>query len=711
MKQSFPSRSRYLVLLLAAWLLIGAVFEFYQIGSGTGVWLDKFAPSWFAAFCAFVLFSVSVLALIIGILREPRRFDTTFVILAGIRNKIGALRWLIVTVLLLLPVLILQYSFWGVVIHGPYLRIMLVSILSILVAWLLTKSELQLLDGNSVLVSLALMVGVLSLFAPLARVTSYPFSLGWSEGNRLWDYSALFGSDRYNYPVDQPIPVFLDKSRQFVGGIPFLLPGLTITQARLWLAMVDVIPYLVLGGVAFFLTKKGSLPAWMLAGVWAFTFVRQGPIHPPLLICAIVVALAWRRPLWLAMPMIFAAGYFAEASRFTWLFAPAMWSVMLEFASAPELTKDAWRRAFFVGIAGVLGGYVVPYCWPTFIAWVKTLGQVTNPVGGGAETGSGSESNVLLGTAERGLSSQALLWDRLLPNSTYGPGILFGLALAVVPVIFVLVYLAMTNRWKLNALQKASVILPLLAFLVVGLIVSVKIGGGGDLHNLDMFIIGLMFAAAIAWRNGGYEWIHTRQPLPAWVAGSLIAMLVLPAYQPLRTMRPLSVDADLQLVVTLADIMPNDPLPDPLPDTIPSDEDTQQALKKLRNAVQAASSSGDILFMDQRQLLTFGYIDVPLVPEYDKKLLIDMAMSENASYFDAFYKDLASHRFSLIITSPVNRRLDKEEGHFGEENNAWVKWVTRPLLCYYQPLDILKKVDVELLVPQTGAVNCEDVIP
>jgi hypothetical protein len=26
----------------------------------------------------------------------------------------------------------------------------------------------------------------------LKPVTSYPFSLGWSDGNRLWDYSILF---------------------------------------------------------------------------------------------------------------------------------------------------------------------------------------------------------------------------------------------------------------------------------------------------------------------------------------------------------------------------------------------------------------------------------------------------------------------------------------------------------------------------------------
>ncbi len=705
MEQRLPLWSRYLLVMLTIWLLTGAVLEFYQIGWGTGVWLGQFAPSWFGAFCGFVLFSVFLLVIGIGILWQPQKFDRTVVFLAAIRNKLGVIRWWIALALLLLPVLILQYTFWGIVIHGPYLRIMLVIMIAVVVGWLLTNQNDRLLDWASLLVSLVLVAGILSVFAPLAGVTNYPFSLGWSEGNRLWDYSVLFGRDVYNYPAEQSIPVFLDTSRQFVGGIPFLLPGVTIAQVRLWLALVDIVPYLILGWIAFRLTRTTWI-AWILAGIWAFTFVRQGPIHPPLLISAIVVALAWRRPLWLALPLIFAAGYYAEASRFTWLFAPALWSVMLEFASAPELTKLVWRRSISVGVAGLLGGYVIPSYLPGIITWIQSFAQTTIPTGP-VTAGGVSPSQV-----QSALSAQPLLWDRLLPNATYGPGILLGLALAVLPLILVLVYLTMASRWKLNSLQKVSVILPLLAFLVVGLIVSVKIGGGGDLHNLDMFIIGLMFAAAIAWRNGGYEWIRSAGSMPAWVAGSLIAMLLLPAYQPLRTMRPLSVDADPRLVVTLADITPNDPLPDPLPDTIPSDEDTQQALQKLRNAVQTASSSGEILFMDQRQLLTFGYLEnIPLVPEYDKKLLIDTAMSEDAAYFEAFYKDLAAHRFSLIITSPINRRLDRQEGHFSEENNAWVKWVTRPLLCYYQPLDTLKKVDVELLVPQTGPVNCEDALP
>ena len=39
---------------------------------------------------------------------------------------------------------------------------------------------------------------------------------------------------------------------------------------------------------------SGTWSLWLLAGIWAFTFVEQGPIHPPLLISAIIVAFAWR---------------------------------------------------------------------------------------------------------------------------------------------------------------------------------------------------------------------------------------------------------------------------------------------------------------------------------------------------------------------------------------------------------------------------------
>ncbi len=106
--------------------------------------------------------------------------------------------------------------------------------------------------------------------------------------------------------------------------------------------------------------------------------------------------------------------------------------------------------------------------------------------------------------------------------------------------------------------------------------------------------------------------------------------------------------------------------------------------------------------MDQRQLLTFGYVkDLPLVADYEKKLVMDQALSGNQIYFDAFYADLQKHRFSMIVSEPLRKSMaDEEIRNFAEENNSWVYWVSRPLLKYYKPKVTYDEVGVQLLVPR-----------
>jgi hypothetical protein len=48
---------------------------------------------------------------------------------------------------------------------------------------------------------------------------------------------------------------------------------------------------------------------------------------------------------------------------------------------------------------------------------------------------------------------------------------------------------------------------------------------------------------------------------------------------------------------------------------------------------------------------------------------------------------------------------------FGEENNAWVKWVSNPILCYYEPKMTLKEVGVQLLVPKKQQLDCSIQLP
>lgn len=58
------------------------------------------------------------------------------------------------------------------------------------------------------------------------------------------------------------------------------------------------------------------------------------------------------------------------------------------------------------------------------------------------------------------------------------------------------------------------------------------------------------------------------------------------------------------------------------------------------------------------KLLTFHYIsDVSLVPEYEKKMLINQALSSGKNYFQDFYRDLANHRFQFNCVKTVRHRV------------------------------------------------------
>ncbi len=690
-----------IVLLLAGfgYVLTRACIEFYLIAWGSGIWLGEFSLKWGIGFLAFVLFCVLSWIAADLIMWKRDIFIGWSDRIISLRNKIGIARWLVVFVLLLLPVWFLQYTPWGIVFSGLYIRLLVWIYVVFGLAIFLQKSE-RLLDWTGTLAALLLTSSAFSIAAALIYVSDYPFSLGWSEGNRLWDYSVLFGSNLYNYPADREIYSLTDVGRQLVGGLPFLLPNVSIYAERLWAGLTTVFPYILLGLAAFQRNFKEKR-LWLSLGLVTFIFLKQGPIHPPLVFCALFVAILWRRPLWLAIPLIFMTSYLAEVSRYTWLFAPAIWIVMLEFSGASlengRVKKTTWIRAVSLGISGVLGGFF----GDTLVGWAKTLMLQGDTA---ALTGEGAVSISSVSTA---ITKHPLLWYRLFPNATSGIGILATLVIAVAPMLVLLVYLNVTRRWKLNFLQKLGIILPLLAFLVVGLVVSTKAGGGGDLHNLDMFLIGILFTAVIAWENGGRQWFSQIGSSPAWIKGVLILLLVIPGIQPLTAMRSFQFAEDLPWLVTLTDVSDEKFL-----EMLPPQEEVAEILQTIRQEVSAKETHGKVLFLDQRQLLTFGYVEnVPLVPEYEKKVLMNEAMADNAVYFSKLYADLEVGRFSLIISEPLRAPVKDSSYEFGEENNAWVKWVVEPVLCYYEEVETFRNPQIQLLVPRQGDFDCSSELP
>jgi hypothetical protein len=121
---------------------------------------------------------------------------------------------------------------------------------------------------------------------------------------------------------------------------------------------------------------------------------------------------------------------------------------------------------------------------------------------------------------------------------------------------------------------------------------------------------------------------------------------------------------------------------------------------------QAAKRGGQVLFISQRHLLTFGYLrGVPFVPDYEKLVLMEMAVSNNRDYLEHFYSDLDQHRFSMIIAPSLNSK-DEFAGQFADEDKVWGRRVGRFLSCEYKVRVSLPKVGVDVLVPRPENPVC-----
>jgi hypothetical protein len=765
-----------LVLAAAAGFSVAACLDFWNIPWGKGLDGTPMSIKWGLAFLCLVLACIALLFFISLAYWKPEKKRLIIEWITKQRSRLGITRWAMGILLACLPACILQFTYLGIVLTSSIFRLWLWAVTAILIGMLFAREQDEILDWPNFLAGLLVTGSAYAAVSAFRNVTSYPFSLSWSEGNRFWDYSILYGRGLYDYPAGQPIFTYIDLGRQITWGLPFLLPHWSIAMMRFWDGLLYTVPYVVLGWLTF-KSRTGDRKLWLLLGVWAYLFLNQGPIYTPLVICTILVAIAWWRPLWLAIPLVAISAYFAQLSRWTWIFAPAIWAAMLELgvplSENQRPSARVWLRAIAVGLAGLLGKYVISfigYIWRIFSNGGSTTASVINSSlikATAMITGRMSEYLSFSLTKESGLAigllvvfillaivflvlrisrrrklfhrwkrtytwlliaciiaglilvikfvggswlnsivgaltNQPLLWYRLFPNTTYGTGILVGLLIACGPLAALLTYLQVSRRWTLSFWQQIFLLFVLIAFLGVGLVASIKIGGGGDLHNLDMFFISMLFVAALAWRNGKFEdWVTLFQVRPVWIKILFLALIVIPVIQPLLNMRPLLSAERYQQIATLADASNS-------ADSLPSADQIGIVMETIQMEVDDAKSQGDVLFMDQRQLLTFGYIqNVPLVPEYEKKYMMDQALSSNADYFRKYYHDLAGKRFSLIITEPLNLMSKGDTGIFGNENDAWVKWVTAPTLCFYEPLFIFRDIGVELLVPSQDVEACD----
>lgn len=498
---------------------------------------------------------------------------------------------------------------------------------------------------------------VFQIYTIFQPVTAYPFSLGWSEASRYYYGSLPFS--KFVYGVKLPLSP-LHPTRYFLQSIPFLFSNLPLWVSRLWQGLLWV-------GMsslsAFALMRRIRLEnttAKLLLGGWFFLYLFQGAVYYHLQVCVIIIlfGISSRHP-WRSLIAVLAASFWAGMSRLNWYPVPAMLAIALYLLEEPySRLNNFWRYISKPALWAVIGLATAAAGQAFYISI------------------SGNSDLAAFGSS---LTSD-LLWYRLLPNDTYPLGVIPGIAIVSLPLLTLLFLTGRRRPLNLHFLRSVGLVSMLVVLLLGGLVVSTKIGGGGDLHNMDAYLVlfGLIAAYALNQRVETETGSPSAMDASAWPV--FVTLLIVPVAMSLsRFVPPIHYDH----------------------------EQASRDLATLRETVTSYSQSGEVLFIYERHLLTFDMIpNVPLVPDYEVILLTEMAISGNQSYLEKFHSDLENHRFAAIVARKQN--FEVFSGDFVEENNAWNQQVAYYLMCEYEPVLTIESSNIQVFAPRATA-ECPDI--
>jgi hypothetical protein len=507
------------------------------------------------------------------------------------------------------------------------------------------------------LVAMALCQSTLHLLLVYwSRVTSYPFAMGWSETSRFY-FPSLFLSQKV-YGREYPWPI-LHPTLHLLLAPPYLFEA-PLWFHRFWqVALRYVLVGAVVPALMMRLSIPGRLTRW-LVGLWMFLFLFMGPIYFHLTIPVILLLLGFSpandRRTWLAVIL---ASIWCGWSRVNWYPMPGMIAAVLYLMEVPYRGKT-------------IGNYLLkPALWflvGTLIAYVAQRVYIAL---------SGIPDSGIFYTS---LASD-LLWYRLLPNASYFLGILPGAVLASLPawIAMYIVIRSRTSDW--HPIRLVLIFAALLVLFLGGLVVSLKIGGGANLHNMDAyFSLLLIVLAYFVFARYQPEAGGAAQPVPLhWLL--VVALIIMPAW------------SYLQFNIGF----PRE-----------STHHTQDVLTSLQEYVNRANTQDkEILFITQRHLISMHMLDnVTLVPEYEREDLMEIAMSNDIQHIQQFRGDMEDQRFALIVVDPLNYNTLSRQRSFAEENNVWVTRIMKYILCNYREEVVFPADEIALYVPQEGTRQC-----
>jgi hypothetical protein len=492
----------------------------------------------------------------------------------------------------------------------------------------------------------------------LPGINNYPFTLTWSEGSAYYFASAYFSDQLYGVKVALPL---INPTRHLLLAAPFLIQDLPILIHRAW----EVVLWLGITSFTIILVERrltitNRLLRYAYFG-WVFLYLLQGPIYYFLMLSILPVLWGFdAKNLRKTLVLVILGSMWAGASRVNWIPVPALLAITLYLLEV-RIDKMNWwrylRQPLLWLAAGAAAGLLV------WFGYAQISGQPAENFGI--------------------YFSSDLLWYRLLPNATFPAGVLLSSVLASLPLIGIILlqlYRSGTNYHWIRHLGIAAILLVLYAG---GLIVSTKIGGGNNIHNLDAYLFILLVA-------GSY--LYFGKSVPDYDL-------------PNRTFSPKLLNVLIAIAVVIPVIFT---LQGGRSISLPDGSRTENALLTIQEfADRAVSNGGKVLFIAERQLLTFDEIEnVPLQPEYERMKLMEMVMGGNEEYLAEFHRKIRNQEYALIVSEPLVVRYKGSAEQFGEENDVYVHQVTAPVLCYYEPVKDIFKFPIQLYKPKAEKDTC-----
>lgn len=496
----------------------------------------------------------------------------------------------------------------------------------------------------------------------LGAVTDYPLSMGWSEGSRYYYASLYFSRSIYGEPV--PLST-LHPTRYFLQSIPYLIPSLGLAAHRFWqfLLWIGLTSWASISIANRVVSPQEKTARWLIAGGLFIFLMRMGVyyhLEPMVILPMAFVSTKYPARSLLA---VIVASLWAGVSRVNWFPMPAM------IATAIYLLETPFQADESIPLSKRLMSYLsLPVLW-------MAVGLVSALIAQAAYiplSGNGANADAFGSSF-----TSDLLWYRLLPNDNHFLGILPATLLFSFPLLITL-FIA-SRQTSLHWVRWFGLWAMLTILFAGSLVVSAKIGGGGDLHNMDTFAV--MLGVVAAYFIGGQVAAESRG-----------------GFAPVRPWPLLTLFVVVPLVFMIFALRPR---------PVYNEEKNENAYRTLKQVIHEAGEQGPVLLINERQLAAFENLNTPLIADYEAVTLMEMAMADNKPYLERFRNDLRTHRFSAIITNPQNTVI-KTSGPLKEENNVWNARVAPYILCYYMPT---RRIDtdwnrIEIYVPNPEAQNC-----